>query len=77
MARDLDWLQERCDKVAVIAHSQGAAIVHQALKEHERRSDRLTGLVTLGQVISKLALIQRLDWDTEVRTARPGKADCS
>jgi hypothetical protein len=35
-------------KVPVISHSQGAAIVHQVLNEHERRSDRRTGLVTLG-----------------------------
>ncbi len=45
------------------------AIVHQVLKEQERRSDRLTGLVTPGQGISKPALMQRLDWDTEMRTA--------
>jgi hypothetical protein len=69
IGRDLDWLHARCGKVAVIAHSQGAAIVHQVLKEHECRSDRLTGLVTLGQGISKLALMQRLDWDPKVRAA--------
>jgi hypothetical protein len=69
IGRDLDWLHARCDKVAVVAHSQGAAIVDQVLKEHECRSDRLTGLVTLGQGISKLALMQRLDWDPNVRTA--------
>jgi hypothetical protein len=28
VARDLRWLQGRCEKVAVVAHSQGAAIVH-------------------------------------------------
>jgi len=28
VARDLSWLQDRCDRVAVVAHSQGAAIAH-------------------------------------------------
>jgi len=69
IARDLDWLQGRCGKVAVIAHSQGAAIVHHVLKERSCRSDRLTGLVTLGQGISKLDLMWHLDWDPDARAA--------
>ena len=38
---------------AVIAHSQGAAVVHHVPNEASCRGDRLTGLVTIGQGISK------------------------
>jgi hypothetical protein len=37
IARDLGWLQDRCNRVAVVGHSQGAAIAHQVLQE---RGDR-------------------------------------
>ena len=51
--RDLDWLSDRCDCIAVVAHSQGAAITYDALKDSLPTSPNL--YITLGQGLSKLA----------------------
>lgn len=59
---DLRWLQERCDVVAVVAHSQGAAIAHQVLRDAGPASG-VRAFITLGQGISKLHLLQRMDWN--------------
>jgi hypothetical protein len=70
VATDLRWLQEHCEKVAVVAHSQGAAIAHRVLKDAS--SDQAEGVrafITIGQGISKLHLMQHLDWDPQVRPA--------
>jgi hypothetical protein len=69
VARDLRWLQGRCEKVAVVAHSQGAAIVHQVLKEGGNHPDNVQAFVTVGQGIAKLHLLQRMDWDPRVYRA--------
>jgi hypothetical protein len=69
VAHDLRWLQERCEKVAVVAHSQGAAIAHQVLKDGADRPGNLQAFVTLGQGISKLHLLQRMDWDPQAHRA--------
>jgi len=70
VAGDLRWLQERCDKVAVVAHSQGAAIAHRVLKDYSSyRAEDLQAFITLGQGISKLHMLQHLDWDPRVRPA--------
>jgi hypothetical protein len=69
VARDLRWLQDRCEKVAVVAHSQGAAIAHQVLKDGGSSPGSLQAFVTLGQGITKLHLLQRMDWDTQVHRA--------
>ena len=66
--RDLRWLQERCDKVAIVAHSQGAAIAHQVLKDGYQPAN-LQAFITLGQGITKLHLLQRMDWDPRVSRA--------
>jgi len=63
VARDLRWLQDRCEKVAVVAHSQGAAIAHQVLKEGGDQRGNVRAFVTLGQGISKFRLLWRMDWD--------------
>jgi hypothetical protein len=63
VARDLHWLQERCEKVAVVAHSQGAAIAHQVLKDDDGPLRNVRGFITLGQGITKFHLLQRMDWD--------------
>jgi hypothetical protein len=62
VAADLRWLQQRCDDVAVVAHSQGAAIAHQVLRD-AGSDNRVRAFVTMGQGISKLHLLQRMDWD--------------
>ncbi len=69
VARDLGWLQDRCDRVAVVGHSQGAAIAHQVLQERGDRPGNLRAFITLGQGISKLHLLQRMDWDPDMRWA--------
>src|SRR5450631_954732 len=54
---DLEWLAARCKKVVVIAHSQGAAIVHRVLRGPVTAPcDRL---VTFGSGLSKLAEMER------------------
>jgi hypothetical protein len=65
VARDLRWLQDRCDKVAIVAQSQGAAIAHQVLKEGDYRPG-LRAFITLGQVIGKMHLLWHMDWDPRV-----------
>jgi hypothetical protein len=67
VASDLAWLQSRCEKVAVVAHSQGAALVHQVLKDGQYRRGNLTAFITLGQGISKFDLLRRLDWDPQAQ----------
>jgi hypothetical protein len=79
VARDLGWLRARCDKVAVVGHSQGAAIAHQVLQdgywpgkvlpEGGSRPGSLRAFITLGQGISKLHLLQAMDWNPGVRKA--------
>lgn len=69
VARDLGWLQDRCNRVAVVGHSQGAAIAHQVLQERGDRPGNLRAFITLGQGISKLHLLQEMDWDPNVRQA--------
>lgn len=70
VAGDLRWLQDRCEKVAVVAHSQGAAIAHRVLKDGSRYcAEDLRAFITLGQGISKLHMLQHLDWDPRVRPA--------
>lgn len=63
VARDLSWLQDRCEQVAVVAHSQGAAIAHQVLKDGGDRRGNVRAFITVGQGISKFHLLQRMDWD--------------
>jgi hypothetical protein len=62
VARDLRWLQERCDRVAIVAHSQGAAIAYQVLQESGYRPGNMQAFVTLGQGISKFNMLRRMDW---------------
>jgi hypothetical protein len=66
VAHDLQWLQERCGKVAIVAHSQGAAIAHQVLKDGGYRPGSLRAFVTLGQGIGKMQMLRHMDWDPSV-----------
>jgi pimeloyl-ACP methyl ester carboxylesterase len=65
--RDLDWLKSRCAVVAVVAHSQGAAIASQVLAGHGVGA-RL--LVTFGSGLRKLEQQRVLQADP--RLARGG-----
>jgi hypothetical protein len=46
------WLDARCEKIAVIAHSQGAAVAHRALRQSG--TPRVQRLITFGEGIGKL-----------------------
>jgi hypothetical protein len=65
VAHDLRWLQGRCDQVAVVAHSQGAAIAHQVLKDLGGDTGNVQAFITFGQGIGKFRLLYRLDWDRD------------
>lgn len=54
--RELKWLEERCDKIAVIAHSQGAAIAYEALLEKSNSS--VQRLVTFGSAVKLMKNIK-------------------
>ncbi len=56
---DVDWLANRCVKVAVVAHSQGAALAHQALSD-QSTANRVDLLVTYGAGIAKLRALAHL-----------------
>lgn len=55
--RDLEWLSQRCKKIVIVAHSQGAAITVEALKH---RPFAVEHLITLGAGVGQLTWIQRL-----------------
>jgi hypothetical protein len=67
VASDLARLQERCDKIAVVAHSQGAALAHQVLKDGSYDRRKMKAFITLGQGIAKFDVMWRLDWDPDAR----------
>jgi hypothetical protein len=48
----LEWLSDRCESVVVVAHSQGAAIAHLALRE--KGPDNVRALFTFGSGVQKL-----------------------
>jgi hypothetical protein len=54
----LSWLAKRCDCVIVVAHSQGAALAHLALRTAEPRN--VGSLVTFGSGLGKLEELLRL-----------------
>jgi hypothetical protein len=56
--RDLAWLAGKCQRIAVIAHSQGAAAAHAAVREDPPPQLRL--LVTLGSGVNKLSALQAI-----------------
>ena len=73
--RDLEWLAPQCDKIAIVAHSQGAALTYlllqqatSAVKLGEREEDtqapewlrKLDLLFTFGSGLRKLAEMQRI-----------------
>ena len=67
VAQDLRSLQGKCERVAIVAHSQGAAIAHQVLKDgdYDQDSGDLRAFITSGQGISKMHLLQRMEWDPQ------------
>ncbi len=61
---DIRWLQdEGCTGIAIVAHSQGAAVAHHALRSFPKddRKVPITRFVTIGAAIEKLHYLQQLD----------------
>ncbi len=55
--RRLEWLSARCNRIAVVAHSQGAAVAHRVLRDPVTAPCDL--LITFGSGLSKLTEIER------------------
>jgi len=64
--RDLAWLGGRCERIAVVAHSQGGAIAHEVFRSTPLAACDL--LITYGSGLQKLALIERMKNEVAVRT---------
>jgi hypothetical protein len=65
---ELNWLCKRCRQVIVVAHSQGAAIAHYALRRDFQ--PEIKSLITLGSGLAKLDALRREHrWP---QLARPG-----
>jgi nitrate reductase NapE component len=58
--RDLRWLSDRCQRVAVVAHSQGVAIAHRAVRRVPPGERRLAKFVTVGSGQTKLVDLESL-----------------
>ena len=55
---DLAWLSRRCKAVAIVAHSQGGAVAHQALRGKVPKNLRL--LFTFGSGLRKLEQLREV-----------------
>ena len=53
---DLEWVTAHCNKLIIVAHSQGAAVAYQTLKKFNKRKVNL--LVTVGSGLKKLQILE-------------------
>src|SRR5262249_37434886 len=63
--KDLEWLMARCDRVIVLAHSQGAAVSYKVIKRQfwgGHAPQKFHALITYGSGLRKL-------FDLEVNVA--------
>jgi hypothetical protein len=65
---NVEWLADRCDAVAVVAHSQGAAIARLMLAD--RRPPKVALLVTFGSGVAKLTELGSLSTERLARVVR-------
>lgn len=65
--RSLHWLHARCQRVAVVAHSQGAAIAHGALQRPD--APPTDAFVTVGSGIAKLYALRWFERQTPLDRA--------
>ena len=56
--RDLAWLAERCDVIAIVAHSQGAAVAYEAVRFDPHPKLKL--LFTFGSGLRKLEELRHI-----------------
>jgi hypothetical protein len=70
--RNLDWLradERRCRRVAIVAHSQGAALCHDLLRSGVLRpEDQVDLLVTVGSGVRRLNGFRELHYDARLRS---------
>jgi hypothetical protein len=70
--RNLDWLnngERRCRRVAIVAHSQGAALCHDLLRSGALRPDDPVDLfVTVGSGVRRLNVFRELHDDARLRS---------
>jgi hypothetical protein len=59
VAHDLAWLKSQAGAVAVVAHSQGAAVAHEAIREYGSK-EKLSLFATVGQGLAKLHRVRAL-----------------
>jgi hypothetical protein len=77
ISKDLDWLEERCQTVAVVAHSQGAALSHELLFCYSKdssngpppnrpmRHGKVKALITYGSGVWRLSALKDIRTDTK------------
>ena len=61
---DIEWLDRNCDRVMVVAHSQGSAVAWQAIRRTAQRPEgeraQVAMFFTFGQAFRKLKSLHRL-----------------
>jgi hypothetical protein len=66
--KDLAWLRANgCDRVAIVAHSQGAALCHDMLRASDRPA-KVDLLVTVGSGVQRLNGFRELYRDAKLRS---------
>jgi hypothetical protein len=68
--QNLRWLREQqhCEQVAVVAHSQGAALSHDMLRSGHRPEPPVDLLVTVGSGVQRLDGFRQLYQDARLRS---------
>ena len=61
--RDAAWLATRCKRVAIVAHSQGAALAHMAMRDE--RPPNVALLLTCGSGLRKLEELRQMSASEE------------
>jgi hypothetical protein len=76
--RDLEWLAQRCRRVVVIAHSQGAAVAELVLSNRDDvGAGNIHAFATLGAGVQTLTAIQNLARSREVNVAGWAAIGCA
>jgi hypothetical protein len=66
----VEWLENQCDKLLIVAHSQGAGVVHAAIQERVIAPPAL--LVTFGAGLVKLAQLRQCEVSRRTRLIASG-----
>ena len=56
--QDLDWLVRRCDVIAVLGHSQGAAVAHEAVRQAQE--PKVERFITFGSAVARLKALRQV-----------------